>query len=225
MCTPCVQVKGQDVPPPLKEWTDAVPQQKQKQQQQKQQKQKQQQQQQQPHKRKHNGHAPEATTASVDATAALLLAQPAPLTPSLLDRLRQQGWDTPTPVQRQAVPALLAARDVLAVAPTGSGKTLAFLLPMVALLTRAKQCGGAAWPAAPKALLLSPTRELAVQTARVLRLLLPGSGLRCCLLSPGTAGGADFSTDVDVLVANPLRLKVLLEAGRLDLSQVCGLWW
>jgi hypothetical protein len=71
----------------------------------------------------------------------------------------------------------------------GSGKTLAFLLPMIALLARAREQGGSAWPSAPKALLLSPTHELAAQTARVLKVLLPGSGLKCCLLSKKSAGG------------------------------------
>jgi hypothetical protein len=58
----------------------------------------------------------------------------------------------------------------------------------MAHLMRLKEQGGTAWPAAPKALLLSPTHELAAQTARVLKLLLPGSGLKCCLLSKKSAG-------------------------------------
>jgi hypothetical protein len=58
----------------------------------------------------------------------------------------------------------------------------------MAHLMRLKEQGGSAWPAAPKALLLSPTHELAAQTARVLKLLLPGSGLRCCLLSKKSEG-------------------------------------
>jgi hypothetical protein len=59
---------------------------------------------------------------------------------------------------------------------------------MMALLMRLKEQGGTAWPGAPKALLLSPTHELAAQTARVLKTLLPGSGLKCCLLSKKSAG-------------------------------------
>lgn len=58
----------------------------------------------------------------------------------------------------------------------------------MAHLMRLKEQGGAAWPSAPKALLLSPTHELAAQTARVLKTLLPGSGLKCCLLSKKSAG-------------------------------------
>jgi ATP-dependent RNA helicase DDX52/ROK1 len=106
--------------------------------------------------------------------------------------------------------------------PTGSGKTLAFLVPMVIQLRRWRLSGDPAlWPAGPKALLLSPTHELATQTARVLRQLLPGSKLRACLLSKSTAAGSNMGA-VDVLVANPLRLKVLVEEGRVDLAQVSG---
>jgi superfamily II DNA/RNA helicase len=59
-------------------------------------------------------------------------------------------------------------RELLAIAPTGSGKTLAFLLPVVAALKRARGAGGDAWPDAPKALLLSPTHELAAQARHVM---------------------------------------------------------
>jgi superfamily II DNA/RNA helicase len=137
----------------------------------------------------------------------------------LMRHLEDNNWATPTPIQRQAIPALLAGRELLAVAPTGSGKTLAFVLPMLALLAEQKLQGGDAWPDAPKALLLSPTHELAAQTVRVLKQLLPGSGLRCCLLSSAPAGVVQFSK-VDVLVANPLRLKILVEEGKVDLSHV-----
>lgn len=146
--------------------------------------------------------------------------QPTLLSRKLMQHLAENGWDTPTPIQRQAVPALLGGRDLLGIAPTGSGKTLAFVLPALALLCEQKQLGGQEhWPCAPKALLLSPTHELAAQTARVLKLLLPGSGLRCCLLNKSSATGSDFSK-VDVLVANPLRLKGLVEDNKIDLSKV-----
>jgi hypothetical protein len=75
------------------------------------------------------------------------------------------------------------------------------------------------WPAAVKAVVLSPTHELAAQQMRVLQLLLPGTGLRAALLSKATAAGSDWRK-VDVLVGNPLRLLGLVTAGALDLSQV-----
>ena len=87
----------------------------------------------------------------------------------LLSRLAEAGFETPTPIQRQAIPLLLENHELLAVAPTGSGKTLAFLLPII-LSLRAKDdtAGG------PRALLLSPTKELAQQSHRILRLLCRG---------------------------------------------------
>ena len=135
----------------------------------------------------------------------------------LMDNIATGGWLHPTPIQRQAIPALCTGRDLLAIAPTGSGKTLAFLIPLVVTLRRLRLSGD--WPDAPKGLVLSPTHELSAQTARVLKQLLPGAKLRACLLSKATAAGSDL-TKVDVLVANPLRLKVLSEEGRVDLSQV-----
>lgn len=87
----------------------------------------------------------------------------------LLSRLKEAGFDEPTPIQRQAIPALLENHELLAVAPTGSGKTLAFLLPIiVALRSKDDEAGG------PRALLLSPTKELAQQSHRILRLLCRG---------------------------------------------------
>ncbi|KAG2440629.1 hypothetical protein HYH02_010208 [Chlamydomonas schloesseri] len=147
----------------------------------------------------------------------------------LLAALRAAGFTAPTPIQRQAIPALLEGRELLAVAPTGSGKTLAFLVPLLARLKQLKAASAAAaaagqqaaaaeqWPDAVKALVVSPTHELAAQQARVLKLLLPGSGLRACLLCKATAAGTTFSK-VDLLLANPLRLVTLVEAGKVDLS-------
>ncbi|KAL6782633.1 hypothetical protein ACKKBG_A07535 [Auxenochlorella protothecoides x Auxenochlorella symbiontica] len=131
----------------------------------------------------------------------------------LLRNLAGAGFLEPTPIQRQAIPALLARRELLAVAPTGSGKTLAFLLPLL-LHARAmrRELGpagaGPGTAPGPRAVVLSPTRELTAQSARVLALLLPGLGLRAALLSKATAAGTDFAR-VDVLLANPLRLAAL----------------
>jgi superfamily II DNA/RNA helicase len=87
----------------------------------------------------------------------------------LLSRLKEAGFDEPTPIQRQAIPALLENHELLAVAPTGSGKTLAFLLPIIcSLKSKDDEAGG------PRALLLSPTKELAQQSHRILRLLCRG---------------------------------------------------
>ncbi|GLC75527.1 hypothetical protein PLESTF_001653500 [Pleodorina starrii] len=135
----------------------------------------------------------------------------------LVASLRSSGFSSPTPIQRQAIPALLAGRELLAVAPTGSGKTLAFLVPILAGL-RSLRSRLAQWPPGVKALVVSPTHELAAQQARVLKLLLPGTGLRGCLLSKATAAGTDFSK-VDLLLANPLRLVGLLGEKKVDLGE------
>jgi ATP-dependent RNA helicase DDX52/ROK1 len=94
---------------------------------------------------------------------------------------------------------------------------MAFMLPIMSALRKLRTSGD--WPPAVKAVVLSPTNELAAQQARCLKLLLPGSGLRGCLLSKSTAAGSDFSK-VDILLANPLRLLSLVKEGRIELSQV-----
>jgi ATP-dependent RNA helicase DDX52/ROK1 len=130
----------------------------------------------------------------------------------LLERMREANFTEPTPIQRQAVPILCAGDELLAIAPTGSGKTLAFLLPIIMKLKSHEEGG-------PRALLLAPTKELAGQSARILRVLSRGvSGLKSCLLTKATAGN-DFSK-IDILVATPMRLKVLLQHDKINLSKV-----
>jgi ATP-dependent RNA helicase DDX52/ROK1 len=130
----------------------------------------------------------------------------------LLERMREANFKEPTPIQRQAVPILCAGDELLAIAPTGSGKTLAFLLPIIMKLKSHEEGG-------PRALLLAPTKELAGQSARILRVLSRGvSGLKSCLLTKATAGN-DF-TKIDILVATPMRLKALLQHEKINLSKV-----
>ncbi|KAL4438005.1 hypothetical protein ABPG77_004226 [Micractinium sp. CCAP 211/92] len=158
----------------------------------------------------------------------------------LLSNLAGSGFTEPTPIQRQAASALLGGRELLAIAPTGSGKTVAFLLPLVMRVRQLmQQEAGPEQPAAAdeqngqqgggeggasqaqsssiKAVVVSPTKELSMQTARVLKLLLPGLRIRCSVLSKATAAGTDFSK-VDILMAQPLRLGAMAEEGRVDLS-------
>ena len=93
------------------------------------------------------------------------------------------------------------------------------MVPILARLATLRRRGGDSWPDGVKAVVISPTHELATQQLRVLKLLLPGSGLRGSLLSKATVAGTDFSK-VDVLLANPLRLSHLLDEKKIDLSQV-----
>jgi ATP-dependent RNA helicase DDX52/ROK1 len=142
------------------------------------------------------------------------------VSPRLLMNLADGGFTEPTPIQRQAIPSLLTRRELLAVAPTGSGKTLAFLLPLVmhvrSLLAKSEE---QQLSPGVKGLVLSPTKELSVQTGRVLKTLLPSLRLRCSVLSKSTAAGTDFSK-VDILLANPLRLGGMVREGKIDLTQV-----
>src|SRR5690606_38377278 len=82
------------------------------------------------------------------------------LSSPLLQALESAGYQTPTPIQQQAIPSILQQRDVLACAQTGTGKTAAFSLPIIEQLISAKANGGTQ---GPKALILAPTRELAIQ--------------------------------------------------------------
>jgi len=133
--------------------------------------------------------------------------------PHTLAALAALGITEPVPVQAQAIPLLLQGRDVVIEAPTGSGKTLAFLVPMVERLPRRG--------AGPRALIVTPTRELALQVEKVLRSL--ASDLRSAVLY----GGVGYATQrlalksgVDVVVGTPGRILDLVTQGRLSLSRV-----
>lgn len=136
---------------------------------------------------------------------------------TLMGNLAAMGYDEPTPIQRQAIPILLAGRDCLACAPTGSGKTVAFLLPILAALKSPAARAGI------RAVVLSPTRELAKQTHRELKLLCAGKRLRLRLMTKAVGAGVDFTSGgspCDVLVSTPLRLSRMSEEKKADLSRV-----
>jgi superfamily II DNA/RNA helicase len=133
--------------------------------------------------------------------------------PRILAALAAQGIAEPVQVQAEAIPALMDGRDVVIEAPTGSGKTLAFLIPLVERLPR----GGAG----PRALIVTPTRELALQVEKVLRSL--STDLRSTVLY----GGVGYATQrlalrrgVDVVVGTPGRIIDMLGQGLVSLSRV-----
>jgi ATP-dependent RNA helicase RhlE len=143
------------------------------------------------------------------------------LSAALQRALAEQGLASPTPIQAQAIPAVLQGRDVWASAPTGSGKTLAFALPLVQLLQ--PQPGQYHSGRATRALVLVPTRELAVQIGQVLSALAWPLGLKVAVayggvsINPqmmGLRGGAD------VLVATPGRLLDLVAHNAVQLGQL-----
>eukprot|EP01094_Clydonella_sp_ATCC50884_P026837 TRINITY_DN748_c0_g1_i1.p1 TRINITY_DN748_c0_g1~~TRINITY_DN748_c0_g1_i1.p1 ORF type:complete len:443 (-),score=101.69 TRINITY_DN748_c0_g1_i1:33-1361(-) len=126
----------------------------------------------------------------------------------------QTGYAKPTPVQMQAIPALLAGRSALVCAPTGSGKTAAFVLPMLSLLKKPQRKGGA------RGIILSPTRELAVQTFDQLELFSTGRKFKSFLLSSSAASIPSSGKNCDIIVSTPLRLLRLVEDGTISLANV-----
>ena len=137
----------------------------------------------------------------------------------LLQALEDEGYTVPTPVQAETIPALLAGRDVLGVAQTGTGKTAAFALPILHQLA----AENISKPRPIRALMLTPTRELAAQIGDRLRVY----GRHLPLFSTVIFGGVGQSPQVkalrrgvDLLVATPGRLLDLHDQGHVDLSRV-----
>ena len=133
--------------------------------------------------------------------------------------LPKLGIEEPSPIQREAIPAIVAGRDLLGLAQTGTGKTAAFGLPM---LTRLLAGGQRVAPKSCRALILAPTRELATQIAQNINDYAFGTPIR----NLRVVGGASINTQinrmergVDVLIATPGRLIDLIERGAVDLSQ------
>ncbi|WP_237565444.1 DEAD/DEAH box helicase [Ornithinimicrobium cavernae] len=141
------------------------------------------------------------------------------LNDQLVDRLTELGLVKPFPIQSATIPDALAGRDLLGRGQTGSGKTLAFGLPTIHRLAE----GERARPHKPHALILTPTRELAMQIVDALRPLLSTMRLRHQLVAGGmsyTPQLRSLEQGVDLLVATPGRLADLLERGAADLSEV-----
>ena len=138
--------------------------------------------------------------------------------------IRAENYTIPTPIQAQAIPHLLAGRDLLGVAQTGTGKTAAFALPM---LQRLGADGGAvrraAGPRGTRSLILTPTRELAIQIADSFRIYGKHLGLRQAVVYGGVGQKPQvdaLSRGVDILVATPGRLLDLMNQGFLRLDKL-----
>ncbi|BFZ54902.1 RNA-dependent ATPase rok1 [Savitreella phatthalungensis] len=142
------------------------------------------------------------------------------LSEPLQANLRLHGLMSPTPTQMQAIPLLLAGRDALVCAPTGSGKTLAFSLPLLQMLGKHDPTRGY------RALIVSPTRELATQIHANLKVYTAGTSLRCNLLTKSNAvvqlerRPEALAHAYDILVTTPQRVINAIEKDKLDLSHV-----
>lgn len=146
-----------------------------------------------------------------------------PLDLELIESLANMQLATPTPIQTQAIPIAMEGQDLLACAPTGTGKTLAFALPSVQHLldTQDQQ----QLSDSPQVLILSPTRELAQQTQKVVQDLMHGSSLSSLLIVGGIPLGQQHAAltkreQRNCVVATPGRLLELEERNWLDISQV-----
>ena len=142
------------------------------------------------------------------------------LLPPILDALAREGYDAPTPIQSQAIPHVLAGRDLCGIAQTGTGKTAAFALPILQRLSQQ--------PARPargtcRVLVLSPTRELASQIAQSFKSYGGRLPLSTAVVFGGVPLGAQqrqLAHGVDILVATPGRLLDLIDRRALSLSGV-----
>jgi len=145
------------------------------------------------------------------------------LAPAILQAVQEQGYDTPTPVQAQAIPIVLAGHDLLAGAQTGTGKTAAFMLPILNKLSLSEAGRNKFGGKAIRALVLTPTRELAAQIEESAK----DYGKYLSLQSTVVFGGVGMKPQVDrvkrgvdVLVATPGRLLDLQGQGLLDLASI-----
>ena len=140
------------------------------------------------------------------------------LDPRVLQAVVDTGYETPTPIQEQAIPFALEGRDVLGIAQTGTGKTASFTLPMITRLGR-----GRARARMPRSLVLCPTRELAAQVAENFDTYAKHTKLTKALLIGGVSFGEQdklIDRGVDVLIATPGRLLDHFERGKLLLTGV-----
>ncbi|MFW5747145.1 MAG: DEAD/DEAH box helicase [Nanoarchaeota archaeon] len=132
--------------------------------------------------------------------------------------LKEQNYSIPTPIQEQTIPALLEGKDVLGVAQTGTGKTAAFLLPILQHLD-----GEKSQPKYPRALILTPTRELAAQIADSIKTYGRHLRLRGTAIFGGVKQGnqvAALKRGIDILVATPGRLLDLMQQKHVFLDAV-----
>lgn len=140
--------------------------------------------------------------------------EPRALRPEVLEGLAASGFTEPTPVQQQAIPLVLARRDVIIQAQTGSGKTLAYGLPLLSLIKPGPR---------PQALVIVPTRELAVQVSEAIAKIGEPCGLRVVALYGGMSLRQQrkaVQNGQDIIVGTPGRLKDLAERESLDLSAI-----
>ena len=138
----------------------------------------------------------------------------------ILKALEEKGYTTPTPIQEKAIIPALTNRDILGLAQTGTGKTAAFSLPIIQQLYLNKVSGKRR---EIRALILTPTRELAIQINDSLNDYTQYTGLRHCVIYGGVKQKAqtdELETGIDILVATPGRLLDLINQGFINLDSI-----
>ncbi|KAF5647184.1 ATP-dependent RNA helicase DBP10 [Fusarium sp. NRRL 52700] len=139
------------------------------------------------------------------------------LNSNLLKAITRKGFSVPTPIQRKAIPLILDKKDLVGMARTGSGKTAAFVIPMIERLRAHSARFGT------RALILSPSRELAIQTLKVVKEFSRGTDLKCVLLVGGDSLEEQFGSmaaNPDIVIATPGRFLHLKVEMSLDLSSI-----
>ena len=143
------------------------------------------------------------------------------IAPKILEALEKENYVSPTPIQEQAIPPVLAGRDLLGCAQTGTGKTAAFAVPILQLLS--ESTGEKNEPRKIRSLILTPTRELALQIYESFRAYGRYTALHACVVFGGVSQKLQVEKlhrGVDILVATPGRLNDLINQGYIDLKQV-----
>ena len=138
------------------------------------------------------------------------------LSPELLEAVEAAGYSEPTPIQAEAIPAVLMMKDLIGIAQTGTGKTASFVLPMIDVLANGRRRA-----LMPRSLILEPTRELAAQVAENFEKYGKNHDLRMALLIGGVQMGDQIKAldeGVDVLIATPGRLMDLFGRGKILLN-------
>jgi ATP-dependent RNA helicase RhlE len=141
------------------------------------------------------------------------------LSEKLLQAVKNEGYTSPTPVQEQSIPPLLAGRDVLGVAQTGTGKTAAFALPVLQVMSRSRPQG----KRFVRALVLSPTRELAAQIDERFSAYSEHLDIRHRVIFGGVSQNPQvraLQKGLDILIATPGRLLDLIGQGHIDITKV-----
>merc|ERR1719233_1839590 len=142
----------------------------------------------------------------------------------LLENIRRAEYTVPTPVQKHGMPIIMAGRDLMARAQTGSGKTAAFLLPIIdrIISTRAPSCAGLS-AQAPQAVIITPTRELAIQISEEARKFSTGTDVKTAILYGGTQTmhqANQLRRGCNILVATPGRLLDFAERGHVTFGNI-----